>query len=78
MDEMTMRQIFAEEIRARGGPEDYVNRLLNKWQEVDNELPPELSSAIAAMKRVAAGEGPRMTTLPEVLSANEPSDTHSF
>lgn len=49
--EMALRKILAEEIKERGGPVDWQTMLANRWMEVDSELPPELSSAIAAMKR---------------------------
>ena len=52
--EMSLRQILAEEIKERGGPQSYLDMLANKWMEVDSELPPELSAPIAALKRVAA------------------------
>lgn len=49
--ETMLRKILAEEIKERGGPQDYLSRLANRWQEIDSELPPELSSALVAMNR---------------------------
>lgn len=53
VDEMALRQILAEEVRERGGPQEYITMLGNRWMEIDSELPPELSAALAAMKRAA-------------------------
>ncbi len=53
-DEMALRKILAEEIEKRGGPKTYLDMLANRWMEIDSELPPELSAALAAMQRVAA------------------------
>jgi len=50
-DEMAMRAILAEEVKERGGPQDYIAMLGNRWMEIDSELPPELSAALAAMLR---------------------------
>jgi hypothetical protein len=51
--ENALRQILAEEIKERGGPQEYIAMLGNRWMEIDSELPPELSAALAAMKRAA-------------------------
>lgn len=55
-EEIRDREILAQEIKARGGPEDYIARLESVWQEIDNELPPELSSALVAMRRAREDE----------------------
>jgi len=54
--EMKDRALLAEEIRSRGGPEDYTDSLENEWQEIDSELPPMLSSALVAMRRAREDE----------------------
>lgn len=54
MREMELRRILSDEIKKRGGPVSYQEMLANEWMEIDSELPPELSAALAAMKRVDA------------------------
>lgn len=64
VDEKTLRAILADEIKERGGPQDYIAMLDNRWMEIDSELPPELSAALAAMKRVAFLSLPAQTCRP--------------
>jgi len=78
MEKMEMRQILAHEIKKRGGPQTYIAMLGNCWMEVDSELPPELSSAIAAMRRVADNDLPTADDVKGIFCDNSTEDSHPF